>query len=258
MTPHPAPLVLISPAMAIGSRYYRPLAEAFTARGWAARALPRRGFEPGGPRASRRHDWSYGDEIDDIAAEVAAARTEAPGRPVILLGHSLGGQLAVGNQLGGAPADGIVTVGTCLPYHRDYPYAAPHLILMGGVIVPVLTTLLGHLPKPAFGGPGARTLMRQWGRMAVTGRTPFPVPGPVTTPTLLVALEGDRLAPPSAVDRFGDRLIAGGSRSGWLYRDADVPDGASNDHIQWVRKPGPVVDRVLTWWAASHATASAQ
>ncbi|MDI6097269.1 alpha/beta fold hydrolase [Actinoplanes sp. NEAU-A12] len=244
----PAPLVLVSSAMGIGSRYYRPLAEAFRARGWDARALPRRGFEPDSPPASRGHDWSYGDEVDEMARAVAAARAEAPDRPVILLGHSLGAQLAVGHQHSHPPADGLVTVGGCLPFHRDYPRGGPHLLIMGSLIVPVLTGLFGFLPKPAFGGPGARTLMREWARMARTGRTPFPSATPITTPSLVVALEGDRLAPEIAVKRFAARLVAPQSLTTWLYRDADVPPGASNDHTSWARHPGPVVDRVLTWW----------
>jgi predicted alpha/beta hydrolase len=250
------PIVLISPAMGIGSRYYRPLAEAFEARGWSARALTRRGFETGGPVASRAADWSYGDEIGDMAEAVAAARAEEPGRPVILLGHSLGGQVAAGHQVTRPPADAMVTVGSCLPYHRDYPRNGLHLAVMGGVIVPVLTTLFGYLPKPAFGGPGARTLMREWGRMAVTGRTPFPVVEPVGTPALLIALEGDRLAPASAVDRFAGRLFAVDRVTTWLYRHADVPEGASNNHIYWVKSPGPVVDRVISWWEKSRITDS--
>ncbi|BBH68526.1 hypothetical protein ACTI_52110 [Actinoplanes sp. OR16] len=245
------PFVLISPAMGIGSRYYRPLVAAFTEQGWQARALTRRGFEREGPRAlraSRAHDWSYADEIDDMASAVAESGAQDPGRPVILLGHSLGAQIAAGHQLTQDPADGVVTVGGCLPYHRHYPLGGPHLVLMGGVIVPVLTGLFGHLPKPAFGGPGARTLMREWGRMAVTGRTPFPSGEAITSPSLLIALEGDRLAPPSAVEKFGTRLFAADSVTHWVYRDADVPDGASNDHIHWVKEPGLVVRRTAAWW----------
>ena len=123
-----------------------------------------------------------------MAEAVTAARAEAPQRPVIILGHSLGAQLAVGHQLGHTPADGVVTVGGALPYHRHYPLGGLPLVIQAGVVVPLLTALFGHLPKPAFGGPGARTLMREWARMALTGRTPFPAPEPVRTPSLLVAL----------------------------------------------------------------------
>lgn len=247
----PSPVVLVAPAMGIGSRYYRPVVEAFEERGWAARTVSRRGFEPDLPRASRAHDWSYADEVGDLADAVAAARAEDPVRPVLLLGHSLGGQLGVAHQLTREPADGLVTVGGCLPHHRNYPRAGLHVAAMGALVVPVLTTLFGHLPRPAFGGPGARTLMREWARMAVTGRTPFPSERPVTTPSLVVTLEGDRLAPASAVDAFADRLFDVRTLTRWTYRTVDVPPGASNDHVAWVRSPGPVVDRVVAWWATT-------
>jgi predicted alpha/beta hydrolase len=280
----PAPLVLVSSAMGIGSRYYRPLVEAFEARGWSALALPRRGFEADGPPASRGHDWSYGDEIGVVAEAVATARAEAPDRPVILLGHSLGAQLAAGHQLNHPPADGLVSVGGCLPHHRDYPLAGLPLVIQAGVIIPALTALFGFLPKPAFGGPGARTQMREWAHMALTGRTPFPAPGrtpglagrtpglagrtpglagrtpglagptspdpaPIEAPALVVALEGDRLAPEKPVRGFAARFFAPEAVTIWRYRHADVPAGASNDHIGWARRPEPVVERIVTWWA---------
>jgi predicted alpha/beta hydrolase len=276
--PQPAPLVLVSSAMGIGSRYYRPLVEAFEARGWSALALPRRGFEPEDARASRGHDWSYSDEVDVIAHAVATARAESPDRPVILLGHSLGAQLAAGHQLNHPPADGLVSVGGCLPHHRDYPLAGLPIVIQAGVIIPVLTALFGFLPKPAFGGPGARTLMREWARMALTGATPFPSPPhtpagraasspssapaqapagraasspspvPIRTPALVVALEGDRLAPEKPVRGFAARMFAPDAVTVWRYGHADVPAGASNDHIGWARRPEPVVDRIVTWW----------
>ncbi|MCW2819630.1 MAG: putative hydrolase, alpha/beta hydrolase family [Marmoricola sp.] len=244
-----APIVLVAPAMAIGSAYYRPLTEALQDRGWEARALPRRGFEPDQPSAGRARDWSYLDEIDDLAAAVAQARAERPDRPVLLLGHSLGGQLAAGHELTRPPVDGLVTVGGCLPHFRDYPYAGLHILAMGALVVPTLTTVFGYLPRPAFGGPGARTLMRQWARMALTGTPPYPVDTRVRTPTLAISLEGDDLAPARAVDAFARRLFEPGSVTRWHYRDADVPDGASNDHVAWVRSPETVVRRIETWWA---------
>lgn len=251
--PMPSPIVLIAPAMAIGSRYYRPLVEEFESLGWASRALPRRGFEQGERQASRSADWSYADEIGDIAAGVAAARAEDAERPVIVLGHSLGGQLLLGHQQTQPPADGLVMIGAAIPHHRNFPRGGLHLLLMGGIIVPVTTTLLGHLPKPAFGAPGARTLMREWGRMAVTGRTPFPINGPIDTPSLVISLEGDTLAPLRAVDTFARDLFEPSAVTRWHYRDDEVPEGGSNHHITWVRSPEVVVDRVVAWWAKASA-----
>src|SRR5688572_32599987 len=81
-SPMPAPIVLISSAMAVSSRFYSPLVDAFVERGWDAVALPCRGFEREQPVARRGVDWSYDDEISDIADAVAKARAEDPERPV--------------------------------------------------------------------------------------------------------------------------------------------------------------------------------
>lgn len=252
--PADSPLVLIAPAMAIGSRFYAPLVAAFTDRGWSARTLPRRGFEKGEAPASRGNDWSYQDEIDGIAQAVAEAREQAPERPVIVLGHSLGAQLAAGHELGYPGADGLVTVGGSLPYHRHFPNFGLPVAVMA-LLVPLLTSVFGHLPKPAFGAPGARTMMREWAKMVLTGRTPYPAPEAIATPALVISLEDDALSPRRAIDAFARDLFAPGQVTRWDYRTADVPAGASNDHIRWVRHPGPVVDRVVDWWQEVHLPA---
>ncbi|MEG3614102.1 alpha/beta fold hydrolase [Isoptericola haloaureus] len=244
-----APVVLISPAMGIGSRYYRPVVAAFEDAGWEARALTRRGFEDPTITAARGRDWSYRDEIDDIAAAVVAARRERPDRPVLLLGHSLGAQLAAGYLLTGGAVDGLITVAGALPDHRHFPYGGLHLVLMGGVIVPALTAVFGYLPKPAFGGPGARTLMREWAAMARNGRPPFPTAPPIGTPSFVVSLEGDTLAPRRAVEAFARDLFDPEVVTRWDYADREVPAGASNDHIRWVRSPERVVSAAVQWWS---------
>ncbi|WP_245596543.1 serine aminopeptidase domain-containing protein [Nocardioides alkalitolerans] len=243
------PVVLVSPAMGIGSGYYRPLVEAFEAVGWSARALPRRGFEKDLPPASRGHDWSYADEIDVIAEAVARVRSEEPGRPVVVLGHSLGGQLAVGHQLTREPADGLVLIGAALPHHRLYPGRLGLGILTMAALVPVVTRVLGHHPRRLFGGPGARTLMREWARMGLTGRPPYDVSRGLRGPVLSVVLEGDGLAVPRAVGALAGRWTHDPAEvTRWTYTNVAVPAGASNDHVRWVRSPGPVVDRVVAWW----------
>lgn len=252
------PVVLIAPAMAIGSGYYRPLVEAFTARGWTARTLPRRGFEPTGEQAGRRHDWSFDDEISAIRTGVAAARRDHPGHPVLLLGHSLGGQLvaahASASAHGPGAVDGVVTVGGEIPHHVHFPRRGVGIATMAGVLVPASAATLGYVGRPLFGAPGARTLMRQWSRMVLTGQLPFDVPERVSAPALVVSLEGDELAPRPAVEDFADRLFEPGTLTRWHYHDNEVPPGATNDHIRWVRSPDHVVERVLSWWAEQQAS----
>ncbi|MEI2713757.1 MAG: alpha/beta hydrolase [Nocardioides sp.] len=242
------PVVLISPAMAVGARYYRPLVEAFEQVGWSAQALGRRGFEPDRDRAGRAHDWSYADEIADIADAIARVRAEEPGRTVLLLGHSLGAQLAIGHQLTHPPADGVIAVAGSVPHFRHYGMRSLALLLMAGVIVPVTTTALGYVPKPVFGGPGARTLMREWSRMVISGQTPFETPHLVAGPALFVSLEGDDLSPVAAVEGLA-ALYEPEDAQRWHYRRSEAPLGGSTDHIAWVRMPAAVVDHVVDWWS---------
>lgn len=253
-----APHVLISPAMAIGSGYYRPLVAAFEEYGWLATALPRRGFGSEQQAASKSRDWSFGDEIGDIAAAVDDVRSHDPQRPVIVLGHSLGAQLAAGYQIQQPGCDGFVSIGSSIPYWRYYGATRWGLLAMA-LAIPLVTGIWGYMPKPFFGAPGARTLMRQWARFARTGVPPFPVADGVRTPTLDIHLEGDTYAVAPANDDFLRTLINPAVLTRWLYRHRDVPDGGTNHHIAWVRSPGPVVERIVTWWSEqNHQTVAAQ
>ncbi|WP_229053863.1 serine aminopeptidase domain-containing protein [Aeromicrobium sp. Leaf350] len=254
-----SPIVLISPAMAIGSRYYAPLVDAFERRGWDARALPRRGFEDDLPRASRRADWSYADEIGDLTDAIRAARGEVADRPVMVLGHSLGGQIAAGQALGSADADDrpdlFVGIGTSTPYFRRYPHAGIPVLAAGAMAWP-LTVAFGYLPKPAFGGPGARTLMREWGAWAVTGRPPFRVDGRFDVPTLIIKLQADPYAVSAATDDFVDRFCDPELTTRWTYTAKAAGPNGTTDHVRWVRSPEVVVDRIVDFWAQASAKAS--
>nr|WP_302477623.1 alpha/beta fold hydrolase [Aeromicrobium stalagmiti] len=239
---------MISAAMAVPSAFYRPLVAAFEDRGWEAQALPTRGFERGEPVASRQHDWSYADEIQQIADAVAKARADRPERPVIVLGHSLGAQLGAGHELNHPPSDGFVTVGAGIPHFRNYPYGGAPLLAIS-VMIPVVTRVRGYLPKPFFGAPGARTLMREWAGFLRTGRPPFRAEGTIGTPSLVVQLQGDALAVSKANKAFADQLLDQTVTTRWVYTKDAVPEGGTTDHVHWARTPDPVVDRIVDWWS---------
>jgi predicted alpha/beta hydrolase len=239
--------VLISPAMAVHSGFYKPLVDSFAAHGWGSRVVPRRGFDFGDVPASRTNDWSYDDERATLAAEIALEK--AAGRNVIVLGHSLGGQIAIGLQQRPGAADGFVGIGTGIPWAlgdiRSSQFHGGEGLL--GLAVPVVTRALGYWPKPGFGGPGPATLMREWAGMLRNGRLPGGLAAPVTTPSLLITLDGDGMAAASSTVRMS-RMIAPSALTTWTYTRADAPDGAELDHLRWVRSPDAVVTKIIDWW----------
>ncbi|GAB08352.1 hypothetical protein GOARA_008_00520 [Gordonia araii NBRC 100433] len=245
--------------MGVPAKFYRPLVDAIAERGWPVSVVPRRGIEPGDEPPSRRNDWSYADEAGDLAAAVAAIRTSDPTRRIVVLGHSLGAQLCA--QISSDPdlahgrPDGFVTVAGSVPWFRCYPLTDPAYLLAAAV--PVVTTVEGRWPANLFGGPTPRTLMREWARMVRTGATPFPDPDDGTggasgspIPTLAVRLPDDRLVTTPAAEmlerHFAERVL-----TVWNYPRHLCPPDGSTDHVKWVRTPGPVVDRIVDWWAST-------
>lgn len=238
--------------MAVGSWFYRPLASAFIEHGWDVQVLPRRGFESGEPKASPQHDWSYRDETEVIEAAISASRVANRERPVVVVGHSLGGHLGTAAQLGDFPADALVLIGTASPYFRHYGIRSLGLLAMGAVVGPAARAS-GYLRKPFFGAPGAKTLMSEWAQIIMTGNMPFDTTRKVSTPTLSVHLQGDSLSVRSAVRLFEQENFEPDALTTWTYLKKDTPEGGSTDHVQWVKHPGPVVDYIVNWWA-THAS----
>ncbi len=256
MTSSALPTVLISPAMAVPGRFYRPLVEAFELHGWTTTIAGRRGIETDTARPSRANDWSYDDEADDLADAIARVRDDDPTRPVVVVGHSLGAQLTaiLARRPGGTRPDAIVTVAASVPWFRLYPHGGV-VELCTASVVPIVTGVVGHWPTPGFGAPAPRTLMRQWARMVRTGRSPFDDGPPVDVPTLAARLADDRLVTGAAAERF-ERAIRPECLSTWTYTSEHCPPGGSTHHVGWVRTPGPVVERIVGWWTEQHFAAA--
>lgn len=94
-----------------GRRERPGLAQAYAAAGWRTIAFDFRGhgesvLGPGAP------SWTYDDLVRlDLPAVLECARDRSEGRPVLVVGHSLGGHVALAAQgTGRIAADGIVAI----------------------------------------------------------------------------------------------------------------------------------------------------
>ena len=243
--------IVFLPALGVPIGYYEPLFQA-----WARHVI---GVEWRGMPESRVDDlrrarFGYSDLIrGDLPAAVRLAR--ALGAPdVVLVGHSLGGQIALLAAAGGTvrPAAVVaIATGTSaalhLPAHRRWQRR------LGVAVVGGVSRAAGHWPGHLlrFGGRQPRSMMRDWAYEARHGR--YHLAGDPTdyeaalsdsrVPSLLLALDGDRMVPPAAVAHLARRV-------GGPAEQITVPAGASGgfDHFTWARRsPRAIIKPVEAW-----------
>ena len=94
---------------------HRGLAEDMAARGYAVHVYDLRGHGRSGGRRGRLGRFT--DYLDDTAVFLDAVREEQPGRPLYLLGHSLGGLIAAA-YVEDRPADGLAGLILSSPFLR--------------------------------------------------------------------------------------------------------------------------------------------
>jgi alpha-beta hydrolase superfamily lysophospholipase len=107
------------------SGLYPHLVEFFPAHGWTVAALDTRGN--GRSPGRRGHVGRWREYRDDLGAFLAVVRREHPGLPLVLLGHSLGGLMALDFAL--ERPEGLAGVALAAPPLGDVGVPRPLLLL---------------------------------------------------------------------------------------------------------------------------------
>ncbi|MGN9779223.1 alpha/beta hydrolase family protein [Micromonospora sp. H33] len=248
-------LVLISPAMGVPARYYRPFATALRAAGLAVAVADLRGTGTSTPRPSRACRYGYAELAADVGAVLAALKERRDGRRSILLGHSLGGQAALLHLAlhEGHDVDGLALVAVGLPWWRRYPGPRGYGVLPYTQGIAATARLLGVWPGWGFGGRQARGVIRDWAYTARTGRFPHldgvdaeAAVREIRTPVLAVSVDDDQYTPHETLDHLCGKLVAANVvRKHYTAAQA----GTRMDHFTWVRAAAPLADRVARFAA---------
>ncbi len=237
-----------------GASTFARAAEAWAEAGIATVAPDLRGFG----RNPSRGRWPGADRlVADLRAEALRLRAERPCTPLVLLGHSMGGGLALA-AAPGLPVDGIVLAAPAIwggealnPIHRLAAWIAalvvPERRFTGEGVVRIRPSdnieMLRALARDPLrhGPPSARELM---GLVRVTDRA-AEAAGTVSAPALLLLGEKDEIVPERAVRRIFARLT--GPRDvvaypeGWhmLFRDLQA-ERVWRDVARWtLDRPPP-------------------
>ncbi|WP_051319288.1 alpha/beta hydrolase family protein [Chitinimonas koreensis] len=197
-------VVLLVSAMGVPQSFYAPLARWLAARGWAALSFDYRGMGDSrrGPLKALDVDL-IGWAQRDCAALVEAARLQAPGKPLLWIGHSLGGQLP-GLTPNIGRVDRIVTVAAGSGYWLENAWPLKRRAwLFWFVFAPILTPLFGYFPGKRLGMVGdlPAGVMRQWRRwclhrdyaVGVEGQAVAQGFAAVRAPVLALGIEDDEM-----------------------------------------------------------------
>lgn len=260
-----SPVLLLLPAMGVAAGYYGPFIDALAAEGVTAAVVDYPGQGESRPVVGRRHDYGYGALATAWLDAAAQALAETfPGRPVVLAGHSLGGQVLL-TRLARRSTEvvGAVLIGSGSPYWRAQP--SPLTILVQTQTMAAVTALLRYWPghRIGFGGRQPRTLVAEWARfarsgvLAPDGAAVEPRLVDVEVPLLAIDLDNDELAPPGSVDHLVSKLPRA-SVDRWRFRKDDGAPGRPVDHYSFARSPQGLVEKVAGWVRALDQPGAAQ
>ena len=164
-------VAVVSPATGVPRGFYRGFAQWLATRGYAVLTYDYRGIggsRAAGPLARERatmRDWA----LRDMSAALAAAEARRGGRglPLLLVGHSFGGN-AIGFARGVERADALLLVAAGLGESRLYPGrhgVQAHAFFRA--VLPAAVATFGHLPGWLLGGeplpPGVARDWARWG-----------------------------------------------------------------------------------------------
>ncbi len=259
--------VLAHAAMARRTEFYRPedasLASFLVDRGWIVVAFDFRGHGDSRPTAGEGGAYAYDDFVaGDLSAICEFAREQARGgRPVVVLGHSLGGHVALAAQGTGAIAvDAVVGIAAAPPFLREHEPSLARWMVKRAVFAAMLAVArrAGRFPARLLRlGSDDETLAccEDLARFASTdrwasvdGRVDYRASlANVRVPVLQVVSEGDRF---ECVPECGERFIACCGGPWEVLRVEEGDDGGPPPgHMELVtsRRVRSVWERVDRW-----------
>lgn len=168
--------VVIGGAMGVRQDFYAPFAQWLATQGWRVTTFDYRGsgesFPAGMPASLRGYKADLFDWTSDYEAVIDAAHAALPGKPLYLLGHSLGAQLPglLKNQ---HKVSGLLSIAAGSGYWRENAPQLKRIVpYFWFFLVPLATRLCGYFPGRRLRKVGdlPAGVMMQWRKWCLNPR----------------------------------------------------------------------------------------
>ncbi|MFD0365264.1 alpha/beta fold hydrolase [Nocardia sp. GCM10030253] len=249
----PRPVVVMIPGLGVPAGYYELFAAGLAERGFDVAIGELRGQGDSKPRPSSSSAYGYHELASvDFPAIFEVVRDRFPASTPYLLGHSMGGQLAVlyASRIRGR-LGGLILVASGSPYYRGFRGLSGPGMLMGTTAISLTANIAGFWPGDRISlagfGRQSRVLISDWARLSRTGRF-VPVGadidyeeriGRLKLPILSITMTDDDLAPPSSAEHLLGKMPK-----------ADVTTWHQPEplgHNGWIRQYRSTVDQIEKW-----------
>jgi predicted alpha/beta hydrolase len=138
-------VVLIAPAMAVRQDYYTRFAEFLATQGFKVATFDYRQSGFNAPASMKGVTLTFDDWTDDLDQMIETCKQAANGKPLIVVGHSLGGQL-LGFAKNNTLVDAVFTTASGTGYWRHNHHQPLRLFYLWFVAMPLFTRLFGYFP----------------------------------------------------------------------------------------------------------------
>ncbi len=258
-----APVALCLPAMGVRAEYYEVFALKLKRQGFHVVTSDLRGCGHSSLRASRQVNYGYLEILNiEFSEIIQQLRLHFNCEKVLLVGHSLGGQLSLLYACHDDSIHGVVMVASGSNWYANLPFPKNWIRRVLYRIALISTNVLGYFPGDffRFAGKESKGLIKDWvyesrkGKYKVAG-SEFDYEGCLSLvkfPVLFISLVGDNYVTRKCSEYLASKLTL--AKTQFVFLDPQDYGLDEASHFRWTGRPKKVASYIHNWFQESMKT----
>jgi len=250
-------IIICLPAMGVTASYYKNIAKILCNEGFNVITADQRGNGKSSIRASKKINFGYNEIITiDIPELIKKVKEQHPEKEIYILGHSLGGQLAVlAMSINERLANGIILIASCSGFYKGWNFPSNIINYSASRLIYLITKSVGYFPgdKLGFAGREGKNIIFDWAQQIKTGNYVLcnsqldyeTMIEKISVPILAISFENDSLAPRRSVENFYKKMKNCSVEH--KHCTSENVNIKNVGHFNWIKKPDAIVEMIKEW-----------